>query len=117
MDIYREYVANPERCKAIKEAYKTTCGQLVKLNGMRNDMRASSDKLDPLIINIACENVLPELDLQPRLIIFGLKNGKSAYEDRYWAPHAERIAKAGIWATYAERPADIDLTADPKPIA
>lgn len=113
LKIYREYLANPKRCEAIKEAYQKTCRGLVELN----DMRQNRAELDLLIVNVACGKIRLDVDLKPRLIIFGLKNGKPASEDKYWTPHAERIVSAGIWATYAENPADIDLTADAKPIA
>ena len=110
---YHKYLANPERCDAIKRAYETTCSRLVELK----DMRSNPVNLDRLIVEAARGKIRLGVDLQPRLIIFGLKNGKSSYEDKYSTRNAERMINAEIWATYAIKPGDIDLTADAKPIA
>ncbi|MDI9849522.1 hypothetical protein QM467_15810 [Rhodoblastus sp. 17X3] len=112
MEIYGKYLENDERREAIEAAYGETCKKLVELN----EMRPHHEPLDQIVVDVAAGRINPKVDLNPRLIIFGQKNNKSAFDDTYWKPHATKIVAKGIWATYEVRPDEIDLAAEPRPI-
>ena len=113
LNAYRDYLSDPERRENIRKAYKATCNYLVELNKMRPEKA----ELDKLIMNVAANEIELNVDISPRLIIFGKRNDKTAYHDESWKPHAERIGREKIWATYAVNAEEIHLASAMQPIS
>uniref|UniRef100_Q02AY1 Uncharacterized protein n=1 Tax=Solibacter usitatus (strain Ellin6076) TaxID=234267 RepID=Q02AY1_SOLUE len=87
VQLYRDYLANPDQALSVEAAYRNVCRLLSELRAMAATL-SKELKLDPLILEAAEEGTQLKVDLEPRLVIFGgkfLKKGEwPSHKGRLW---------------------------------
>lgn len=68
---YRQTLAH--HAPAISESYRDVCSALVRIDAMRRKVRGeiSEPSSDALVARIAADALLPRVDAEPRLVVFG----------------------------------------------
>lgn len=105
---YGAYLLDSDRQEKIIKAYRETCRLLAKCAGMIDD---GSKPLHLLVAEAAKEGSNLRVDVKPRLMIFGKKNGKNADEDPSWTRHKTKIVGSGFVPVIKNEAAEIKLPA------
>lgn len=76
---------------AIAQSYRAVCQAIARIDAMRQQVQGTKgvSTLDPLIARVANESLLPEVDIQPRLVVFGFDQDQR--DGEVWSRHRDRL--------------------------
>lgn len=84
---YRQALA--QQAEAIGQAYSEVCRALAAIDAMRRRVIPDAVALHPLIAQVAAEGLVPVVDPEPRLVVFGFDADQR--DGAVWSEHRARL--------------------------
>ncbi len=78
---------------AIRASYHSVCQALMRIDALRRQAQGgtSSSLLSPLVTRVAEASVAPEVDVEPRLVVFGFDQDQR--DGAVWSKHRHRLTE------------------------